>query len=67
MYFISNKNRVITKESLIDHLWEDDPEVLASHDIIYAHIKNLRHKMVARGGKDYIKTVYGIGYKLCLQ
>jgi DNA-binding response OmpR family regulator len=67
IYFMSNKNRVITKESLIDHLWEDDPEFLASHDMIYAHIKNLRHKMIANGGKDYIKTVYGIGYKLCPQ
>jgi DNA-binding response OmpR family regulator len=67
IYFISNKNRVITKESLIDHLWDDDPELLTSQDIIYAHIKNLRHKMAAQGGKDYIKTVYGIGYKLCLQ
>jgi DNA-binding response OmpR family regulator len=67
LYFISNKNRVVTKESLMDHLWEDDPELIASHDIIYAHIKNLRHKMMAKGGKDYIKTVYGIGYKLSPQ
>jgi DNA-binding response OmpR family regulator len=64
MYFISNKNRVITKESLIDHFWENGYDQTASNDLIYAHIKNLRHKILEKGGKDYIRTVYGIGYKL---
>ena len=63
MYFISNKNRVVTKESLIDHFWENDYDQTASNDLIYAHIKNLRHKIIENGGKDYIRTVYGIGYK----
>jgi DNA-binding response OmpR family regulator len=64
MYFIANKNRVITKESLIDHFWENDYEQSASYDLIYAHIKNLRRKLMEKSGKDYISTVYGIGYKL---
>jgi DNA-binding response OmpR family regulator len=64
MYFISNKNRVVTKESLIDHFWENGYDQTASNDLIYAHIKNLRHKILEKGGKDYIRTVYGIGYKL---
>jgi DNA-binding response OmpR family regulator len=64
MYFISNKNRVVTKESLIDHFWENGYDQTASNDLIYAHIKNLRHKIIEKGGKDYIRTVYGIGYKL---
>jgi DNA-binding response OmpR family regulator len=64
IYFISNKNRVVTKESLIDHFWENGYDQTASNDLIYAHIKNLRHKILEKGGKDYIRTVYGIGYKL---
>ncbi len=64
IYFMSNKNRVITKESLISHFWENDFEQTASYDLIYTHIKNLRHKIIEKGGKDYIRTVYGIGYKL---
>jgi DNA-binding response OmpR family regulator len=64
IYFMANKNRVITKESLADHFWEDNFAQLASNDIIYTHIKNLRHKLFEKSGKDYIKTVYGIGYKL---
>jgi len=64
IYFISNKNRVITRDSLVDHFWEDSFEQSASYDLIYAHIKNLRHKIFEKSGKDYIKAVYGIGYKL---
>jgi DNA-binding response OmpR family regulator len=64
MYFMSNKNRVVTKESLIDHFWENGYDQTASNDLIYAHIKNLRHKILEKGGNDYIRTVYGIGYKL---
>jgi len=63
IYFMSNKNRVITKESLIDHFWEGNYEQLATNDVLYSHIKNLRHKMIEKGGNDYIRTVYGIGYK----
>jgi DNA-binding response OmpR family regulator len=66
IYFISNKNRVVTKESLIDHFWENGYDQTASNDLIYAHIKNLRHKILEKGGRDYIRTVYGIGYKLSI-
>ncbi|HNW52123.1 MAG TPA: helix-turn-helix domain-containing protein, partial [Prolixibacteraceae bacterium] len=64
MYFVSNKERVVSKESLIDHFWDSDYDQSASNDLIYAHVKNLRHKIMEKGGKDYIRTVYGIGYKL---
>jgi len=64
MYFVSNKDRVVSKESLIDHFWDSDYDQSASNDLIYAHVKNLRHKIMEKGGKDYIRTVYGIGYKL---
>jgi DNA-binding response OmpR family regulator len=63
LYFISNKNRVITKESIIDHLWGDHANMAEPYDIIYSHIKNLRKKLVDGGCPDYIKSVYGMGYK----
>jgi len=34
-----------------------------SFDFIYTHIKNLRHKLMKKGCTDYIKTIYGVGYK----
>ncbi len=63
IYFISNKDRIVTKESIAEHLWGDSMDITDSFDFIYAHVKNLRKKMTNLGGNDYVKTVYGIGYK----
>jgi len=63
LYFVSNQKRVITKESIAEHLWGDDMDMVDSFDFIYSHLKNLRKKIEEKGGKDYIQTVYGIGYK----
>jgi DNA-binding response OmpR family regulator len=63
VYFISNRNRVVTKESIVEHIWENHAEDADSFDFVYTHIKNLRRKIMQQGGKDYIKTVYGMGYK----
>jgi DNA-binding response OmpR family regulator len=62
VYFASNKNRVVTKESIIDHLWGDHA-FADNYDFIYSHIKNLRKKLMEAGCPDYIKAVYGMGYK----
>lgn len=62
-FFIANKNRVITKEGIVQHLWGDEMELSDNFDFIYTHIKNLRKKIVDANGKDYLKTVYGLGYK----
>ena len=62
LFFIANKNKVITKNSIAEHLWGDDMDQSDSFDFIYTHIKNLRKKMLEKGAADYIKTIYGIGY-----
>lgn len=66
LYFISNKNKVLTKEAIAEHLWGDNIETSDSFDFIYTHIKNLRKKMLEKGGADYIRTIYGMGYKFVL-
>lgn len=63
LFLLSNKNRVLTKESIAEHLWGDDMDTADSFDFIYTHIKNLRRKITEKGGKDYLKTIYGMGYK----
>jgi len=63
LFFIANKNRVITKAGIAEHLWGDYMDTADSFDFIYTHIKNLRHKLVKNGCTDYIKTIYGVGYK----
>lgn len=62
-FFAANKNKVITKTGLAEHLWGDYMEVADSYDFIYGHIKNLRKKLLANGCQDYIQTIYGVGYK----
>ena len=63
IYFLSNKDRVLTRESIVEHLWGDEMDLADSYDFLYTHIKNLRKKLIDKGCEDYIKTVYGIGYK----
>jgi DNA-binding response OmpR family regulator len=63
LYFISNKNKVVTKESIVEHLWGDNIDMLPNYDFIYTHVKNLRKKLIDHACPDYIKAVYGVGYK----
>jgi len=63
LYLLSNKNRVVTKEAIVEHLWGDDIDMADNYDFIYSHIKNLRKKMINAGCPDYIKAIYGMGYK----
>ena len=63
IYFLSNRNKVITKSAIAVHLWGDHMDVAGNYDFIYTHIKNLRKKILQYGAPDYIKSVYGLGYK----
>lgn len=66
LYFLSNKNRVVTKEAIVEHLWGDSIDMADSYDFIYSHIKNLRKKLMQAGCPDYIKAVYGMGYRFSI-
>lgn len=63
VYFIGNKNRVISKNALAEHLSGDMADMLDNHSFVYAHIKNLKRKLSEAGGGNYLKTVYATGYK----
>lgn len=63
VYFVGNKNRVISKSTLAEHLSGDFADMLENHDFVYAHIKNLKKKLYDAGCDHYLKTVYGTGYK----
>ena len=61
LYFVTNKKKVISKNAIVEHLWGDEME--GNVDFIYTHIKNLRKKLAEAGSGDYLKSVYGMGYK----
>ncbi len=63
LFMIGNQNRVLSKSTIAEHLSGDMADMLDNHDFVYAHIKNLKKKLHEGGCKDYIKTVYGLGYK----
>lgn len=63
LYFIHNKNRVISKESIAERLWGDDISLNGSYDFIYSHVKNLRKKLSEAGCSEYVQAIYGTGYR----
>ncbi|MBC8631513.1 response regulator transcription factor [[Eubacterium] tenue] len=59
---IKNKGRVLTREKLIDNVWDNDSEFV-EENALTVNIKRLREKIEDNKSKPkYIKTVYGIGY-----
>jgi DNA-binding response OmpR family regulator len=63
LYLIGNKNRLLSKNAIGEHLSGDMADMLDNLDFVYAHIKNLKKKLKIAHSEDYIKTVYGLGYK----
>lgn len=63
LYFISNKNKVISKSALAEHLSGEVADMLDNYDFVYVHIKNLKKKLLEAGCNNYLKTLYGTGYK----
>ena len=62
LFFVYNKDRLLTKETIAEHLWGDHIDQADNFDFIYNHIKNLRRKISKAGGKDHIRSLYGMGY-----
>ncbi|UMB61310.1 response regulator transcription factor [Lutibacter sp. A80] len=63
-YFLSNKNRLITKTALAEYVWGDHIDQVDNFDFIYYQIKNLRKKLNEALSNIEIESVYGVGYKL---
>ena len=62
LFFVSNRGRVLSKESIAEHLWGDFADTADSFDFVYSHLKNLRRKLMEKTDKDYFQNVYGTGY-----
>lgn len=64
LYLITNKNRVITKDAIAEHIWGDSIYGTDYSEMVYTHMKNLRKKLLVKTGIDWIQTVYGTGYRI---
>lgn len=63
LFLIGNKNRVVSKDTIAEYLLGETADILDNHNFVYAHIKNLKSKLMNANDAKYIKTVYKIGYK----
>lgn len=63
LFFLGNRNRVVSKSSIAEHLSGEMADMMDNHDFIYTHIKNLKAKLAAAGCEEHIRNVYGLGYK----
>ena len=61
---VINKNRLVNKAALAEHVWGDYIDDANSFDFIYSQIKNLRKKLKDNDAGIEIQAVYGVGYKL---
>jgi len=61
-YLLKNKNRVLTKEEIIENVWSFDADILPNTVEVY--IRYLRNKIDKPFKTNLIKTVRGFGYKL---
>lgn len=57
-YLLRHKNQVITREQIVDHVWDYDANVLPN--TVEVHVKHLRNKL----GEKLIRTVRGFGYEI---
>ncbi len=58
-YFIENKGIALSREKILNHVWNYD--YFGDARTIDTHVKKLRNKLGAKG--EYIKTIWGMGYK----
>lgn len=58
-YFVENKGIALSREKILNNVWNYD--YFGDARTIDTHVKKLRAKLMDKG--DYIKTVWGMGYK----
>jgi DNA-binding response OmpR family regulator len=63
-YLILNKNRVITRMQLIEHVWGDILEVSSDSNFIDVHVRNLRKKLDKHTTIEWFETVRNVGYRI---
>lgn len=63
-YLVLNKNRVITRLQLTEHIWGDILEVNSDSNFIDVHVRNLRKKLEKYAAIEWFETVRSVGYRI---
>lgn len=64
IFLVTNKNRVVSRQAIAEHLYEGPSDQAPGPEFVYSHIKNLKKKLKEKGCPEIIQSVYGLGYKL---
>lgn len=60
---VSNKNSVLSRDFLLEKVWQD--ESVFQNKTVNVAINRLKRKIDPDGSKNYIQSIWGVGYKLC--
>ena len=63
-YLVLNKNRVITRLQLTEHVWGDILEINSDSNFIDVHVRNLRKKLEKYASITWFETVRNVGYRI---
>jgi DNA-binding response OmpR family regulator len=61
-YFMRNPNQVLSREQILEHIWNYDFDSFAN--VVDVHVKNLRKKLSKAHYEHVLETVRGVGYRL---
>jgi two-component system, OmpR family, response regulator QseB len=67
LYLVLNKNKTLTRIQLYEHIWGNLLDDQYDSNFIDVHIKNLRKKLMAHAPAEWLKTIRGIGYQICIE
>ncbi len=62
LYLIDHKGKIVTRDELIINCWNEKHHIERYKTALYSHIKNVKKKIYDVLEKEYIQTVYGVGY-----
>ncbi|GAB3920005.1 response regulator transcription factor [Mucilaginibacter myungsuensis] len=63
-YLVLNKNKVISRTNLTEHVWGDVLEINSDSNFVDVHVKNLRKKLSVCAPIEWFETVRSIGYRI---
>jgi len=63
-YLVLNKNKVLTRPQLYEHIWGNILDDQYDSNFIDVHIKNLRKKLNTHAPTPWLETVRGVGYRV---
>jgi DNA-binding response OmpR family regulator len=63
-FLLYNKNRVVSRLSIAEHVWGDNFDIFSMTNFVDVHVKNLRKKLGDEEDKKLVQTIRGVGYTI---